>query len=154
MVLQATAWNLHSFREVGTVVRGYPVEGIFTSLDIYLDKRPYFFPFLLSLFHDFTGYRELNGFLLNTLLLPLVLGLLYAVARRLAAARAALAGLACFGASALLAQNATGVGMELLNLVLMILAMLLAADYLTKPDEDRLSALILTSVLLAQTRYE
>jgi hypothetical protein len=154
LVLQATAWNLHYFREVGTVVRGYPVEGIFTSLDIYLDKRPYFFPFVLSLFHDLTGYRELNGFLLNTLLLPLVLGLFYALARRLANARAALAGLACFGASALLAQNATGVGMELLNLVLMILAMLLAADYLTKPDEDRLSALILTSVLLAQTRYE
>lgn len=154
LVLQATAWNLHYFREVGTVVRGYPIEGIFTSLDIYLDKRPYFFPFVLSLVHDLTGYRELNGFVLNTLLLPLVLGLFYALARRLADARAAFAGLACFGASALLAQNATGVGMELLNLAMMTLAMLLAADYLAKPDDDRLSALILTSVLLAQTRYE
>ncbi|GAB1490060.1 hypothetical protein MASR2M8_25170 [Opitutaceae bacterium] len=154
LVLQATAWNLHYFREVGTAVRGYPVEGVFTSFNIYLDKRPYFFPFVLSLLHDLTGYRETNGFILNTLLLPVVLGLFYALARRLADARAALAGLACFGASALLAQNATGVGMELLNLAMMALAMLLAADYLEQPDEDRLSALILTCVLLAQTRYE
>lgn len=154
LVLQATAWNLHYFREVGTVVRGYPIEGIFTSLDVYLDKRPHFFPFVVSLAHDLTGYREINGFVVNTLLLPAVLALFYALARRLAGARAALAALACFGASSLLAQNANGVGMELLNLGMLLLAMLLAADYLGRPDEDRLSALILTSVLLAQSRYE
>lgn len=154
LVLQATAWNLHYFREVGTVVRGYEIEGIFASLNIYLDKRPYFFSFLVSLVHDLTGYRELNGFLVNTLLLPLVLVLFYAVARKLAAHRAAFAALVCFGASTLLAQNANGMGMELINLAMLLLVMRAAVDYLAKPDDDRLSVLILSCVLLAQTRYE
>jgi len=153
-VLQATAQNLHQAREVGTVVRGYEVEGAFRVVGTYLDKRPVFFAFLVSLLHDLTGYREANAFALNTALMPVILGLLYLIARRVMAHAAALAAVVSFGAFSLLAHNATGAGMEMLNLAMLLLSVWLAVCYLERPDEPRLAALVLAAVLLAQTRYE
>lgn len=153
-VLQATAWSLHEAREVGAIVRGYDVLGVFTTFQNYLDKRPFFFAFLVSLIHDLTGYREANMFALNTALLPVVLGLLYLLARRLAGHVAALAAVCALGAFSLLAQNATGSGMEMLNLAMLLWVMLLATWYLAAPDEPRLTVLLLSTVLLAQSRYE
>ena len=154
LVLQATSWNLHKLREVGTMVRGYEVEGVFMPLFVYVDKRPYFYALLVSLVHDLTGFRESNAFWFNTALYPVVLGLFYAIGRRLASARVALAGMVCFGASPLLAQNANGAGMDLLNLAMILLTVLLAARYLDRPQDRTLSLLLFACVLLAQTRYE
>jgi hypothetical protein len=160
MVLQDTAWTMHFFREVGTLVHAYRVEGIFTPVatgttdGTYLDKRPFFFAYLVSLLHDLTGYRPANAFALNTALMPLVLALVYLYARRLAAAPAALAALVVLGTFSLLAHNATGAGMEMLNLTMLLLTLHLAAHWLEAPDEPRLAALVLSVVLLAQTRYE
>ncbi len=153
-VLQNTALNLHQLREVGTTVRGYEVEGAFTAFGAYLDKRPFFFAFLVSLLHDLTGYREANAFALNTALFPVILVLAAALARRLMPPRAAWAAVVALGAFSLLAHNATGAGMEMLNLALLLLVALLAVFYLEAPDEPRLAALVLATVLLAQTRYE
>lgn len=154
LVLQSTAMSLHFFREVGTIVRGYEIEGMFRSLDVYVDKRPIFYPFLVSLIHDLTGFRVVNAYLLNTALMPVVLGLLYSVARRLGGRGPGLAALICFGATPLLAQNANGTGMEMLNLAMILVTLVSAVYYLETPDERRLSALVLAAVLLAQTRYE
>jgi hypothetical protein len=154
MVLQATAWDLHFFREISTVLRGYPIDGVFMPLDTYLDKRPFFFVYVVSLLHDLTGYREANAFYLNMALAPLVLAQVYLLARRFAPHAAALAAVLGLGTLSLLAQNATGAGMELLNLVMLLGTMQIALWYLDAPDEPRLSALILAAVLLAQTRYE
>lgn len=153
-VLQATAQNLHQAREVGTVVRGYEVEGAFRVVGTYLDKRPFFYAFVVSLLHDVTGYREANAFALNTALMPGILGLLYLIGRRVMAHGPALAAVVSFGAFSLLAHNATGAGMEMLNLAMLLLCLWLAMAYLDRPDEPRLAALVLAAVLLAQTRYE
>ncbi|MDP2138191.1 MAG: glycosyltransferase family 39 protein, partial [Candidatus Didemnitutus sp.] len=153
-VLQGTALNLHQTRDVGTTVRAFEFEGTFRAIGHYLDKRPFFYAFVLSLLHDLTGYREANAFALNTGLMPLILGLLYWVARRLVPHGAGLAAVISFGAFSLLAHNATGAGMEMLNLAMLLVTMLLAVFYLEKPDEPRLSALVLAAALLAQTRYE
>ena len=153
-VLQATAFNLHFFRDVATMVRGYDILGVFLSTDNYLDKRPYFFPFLLSLVHDFTGYRIANAFALNAVLFPVSLGLVYFQGRRLAGMFGGFIALLLLGSLPLLAQNATGSGMELLNVCMLLGVAALAGAYLRQPDETRLSALVLGTVLLAQTRYE
>ncbi|GAB5560753.1 MAG: hypothetical protein SynsKO_24000 [Synoicihabitans sp.] len=154
LVLQATSWNLHRLREVGTMVRGYEVEGVFMPLFVYLDKRPYFYALLVSLIHDLTGFREGNAYFFNAALFPVVMLLFYFLVRRVVSARIAWAGLACFAASPLLAQNANGAGMDLLNLAMVLLTMLLGARYLERPEERRLAVLLVTCVLLAQTRYE
>lgn len=153
-VLQATAWSMHEAREVGAIVRGYEVQGVFATLQNYLDKRPFFFAFIVSLLHDLTGYREANMFALNTLFMPVVLALVYLLARRLAGHVASLAAVCALGAFSLLAHNATGSGMELLNLAMLLLVMQLACWYLDAPDEPRLTLLVLGTVLLAQSRYE
>jgi hypothetical protein len=153
-VLQSTAFNLHFFREAGTMVRGYDIGGVFLSLDNYIDKRPLLYPFLVSLAHDLTGYRVLNAFLVNVALLPVLLGLAWWLARRLAGPRAGLIAVALLGSLPLLAQNATGAGMELTNALMILAAAALAIQYLERPDGPRLSAFALALVLLCQARYE
>lgn len=154
LVLQSTASSMHLFRETASVQRGYEVAGEFRTIEVYLDKRPLFYPLVVSLAHDLTGFRVLNAYVANTLLMPVALGLLYGVAGRVGGRAAGLAALACFGASPLLAQNANGTGMEMLNVVMILASLWLAIRYLEQPEEGRLSALVLACVLLAQTRYE
>jgi len=153
-VLQSTAFNMHYFRDVAMMVRGYDIQGVFLSTDSYLDKRPYFYPFLVSLVHDLTGYRLLNAYLLNAVLMPAALWLVFVFGRQLSGWRGGLLAVVLLGSLPLLGQNATGSGMELLNLVMILAALVLAADYLRAPRDEALAALGLCAVLLAQSRYE
>lgn len=153
-VLQATSWSLHFNREFCSLLRGYEVEGLFRSMAVMVDKRPFFYPFVVSLVHDLTGYRLANAYWVNTLLMPVVLILVYAIFHRVGGRWPGLAALTCFGASALLAQNANGAGMEMLNLAMFVVTLGLAIYYLDEPGDERLAALVLSCVLLAQTRYE
>jgi len=153
-VLQSTAFNMHFFRDVAVMVRGYDIQGVFLSTDNYLDKRPYFYPFLVSLFHDLTGYRLLNAYLVNALLMPSALGLAFVFGRQLTGWRGGLLTVILLGSLPLLGQNATGSGMELLNFVMILATMVLATEYMRAPKEETLAALVLAAVLLAQARYE
>lgn len=153
-VLQSTAFNMHYFRDVATMVRGYDIQGVFLSTDNYLDKRPYFYPFLISLVHDLTGYRVANAFLLNSALFPAALALAFAFGRRLARWTGGLLAVLLLGSLPLLGQNATGSGMELLNVVMILAALVLAADLLRAPTDAAFAAFVLTVILLAQSRYE
>lgn len=153
-VLQSTAFNLHYFRDNATMVRGYEIQGVFVSIGNYLDKRPNFYPFLVSLLHDLTGYRIANAFIVNSLLLPIAYALSFAFGRWLGGWRGGLLAVLLLGSLPLLGQNATGSGMELLNVVMILTALLLGAGCLRQPDEARVAAFVLTVVLLAQSRYE
>lgn len=153
-VLQATALHMHATKEVGTVVRAYEIAGSWVPIDTFLDKRPYFFVFLVSLVHDLTGYRVANMFLVNAALTPVLLGLVYWLARQFAGRGPSLLAVALLATMPLLGQNATGAGMEQHNLAMLALAMALAVLWLRAPDGDRLSALVLGTILLAQSRYE
>lgn len=153
-VLQSTAYNMHYFRDAATMVRGYDLLGTFISTDSYLDKRPNFFPFLISLVHDLTGYRTENAYWLNSCLYPLALVLACSLGRRINGLKGGFLAVILLGSLPLLSQNATGSGMELINVTMILAVVLLGAAYLRQPDEERLSALVLGAVLLAQTRYE
>jgi len=155
-VVQGTAWHLHATKEVGTPVRAYEVAGTWTAIDVYLDKRPYLLPFLISLAHDLTGYRPLNAFVLNVLLAGLCLGLVAWIVNCLTGSGwAAVLGMALLATTPLFGQNATGSGLEMLNLTLIAALAAAGTLYLREPgDPDRLSLLGVTAVLLAQSRYE
>ena len=111
-VLQGTAFHMHSTKEVATVVRAYDVQGTWQPIDTFLDKRPYFFTFLVSLLHDLTGFRVANIFILNAALVPVFLGLVYWLGRALAGRWPALLAVGLLATMPLLGQNATGAGME------------------------------------------
>ena len=154
-VLQGTAWHLHATKEIGTPVRAYDFSGTWLTIDAFLDKRPFFFTFLVSLVHDLTGFRVANAFALNAAFAPVCLALVYWLACALAGRRGpALLAVGLLATLPLFAQNVSGAGMELHNLAMIALMMAVALLYLRAPDDDRLSLLVLGAVLLAQSRYE
>lgn len=154
-LLLGTSQGLHMDREVGYPVRATDVQGPFQILQAVLDKRPYFYPFLVSLVHDFTGYRTDNPFWFNTILSFVFLGSLYALGVKAGGRKAAgVLVVLLAGGLPLLAQQATGGGFELLNLTLATGWWWLVIRYLERPDGPTQDALVLTSVLLASTRYE
>lgn len=154
-VLQGTAWHMHATKEIGTPVRAYDFSGTWLAIDTFLDKRPYFFAFLLSLVHDLSGFRIANVFVLNAALAPLCLCLVYWLARQLTGRRGpALLAVGLVATLPLFGQNVSGSGMELHNLVMIAFAMAAALLYLQRPDDDRLALFVLSVVLLAQSRYE
>lgn len=153
-VVASTALRMHEHREVMTTARAHEIQGVFTQLDGYVDKRPYFYPFLVSALHDLTGYRSLNGVVLNHLLLPLLLLLIYLLGDRLAPGRGGYLAVGLCATLPLLSMSANGAGLDLLNAVMILLCFFAAEHYLEKPDCRSGDILILTCMLLAQTRYE
>lgn len=153
-VLQATAYHMHLTKEIGSVIRAYDIDGTWLLIDPFLDKRPYFFTFLLSLVHDLTGYRTVNVFFLNSAVTAAFFSLAYWFGRELTNRAGGLLVVVLLATMPLLGQNATSGGMEIHNLTMLTLVMCLALLYLRAPDEDRLALLCLGTVLLAESRYE
>jgi hypothetical protein len=154
LVLAATAMELHFGREPTVLWRGYEVMGVFEDLGKYLDKRPLLFPFLVSLVHDATGFRLSNAFFLNRALTLLLAALLYTFAFRVGGSTAGNLSLLLLAGIPLLAQNASGGGFEILNLVLILLAMHCAVSLLARPGCSTQGAFVFSLLLLAHTRYE
>src|SRR5262249_14356319 len=75
IMLLGTSMSMHLDKTVLVPVRGNDIQGTFVILDGMMDKRPLFFPFLVSLLHDLTGYRPANAFVLNGALTFVFLGL-------------------------------------------------------------------------------
>lgn len=155
VLLLGTSMVMHQEREVSYPIRATDVQGPFELTHRVVDKRPYFFPFLVSLAHDFTGYRGTNPFYVNGVLGFVFLGMVYGICRRIGGSpwAGALAVL-LFTGLPLAAQQAGGGGFELLNLVMLGGVLLLGWRYAENPDAESLEALCLAAVLLAFTRYE
>jgi len=153
--LIATSLAMHLDREVILPLGSNRVSGEFFLMGNLVDKRPIFFPFLLSIIHDLTGYRPANALILNGLLSFCLVGVLYFLGKGISQCRQGGVMVVLMMVSLpLVALNATGAGFELLNLVLILLSMLLSVRYLEKRDDSTLNALVLTGILLAHTRYE
>jgi hypothetical protein len=154
-VLQGTAWHMHATKEIGTPIRAYDFAGTWLAIDAFLDKRPYFFTFLVSLVHDLTGFRLENAFALNVAMAACCLALVAWMGRQATGRRGpALLAMALLATLPLFGQNATGASMELHNLAMIAIVMSAGMLYLRAPDGDRLALLVLGTVLLAQSRYE
>ncbi len=154
IMLLGSSMSLHLDKTPLVPLRGNDLQGAFQLLSGMLDKRPLFFPVLLSIVHDLTGYRPSNAFWLNGALTFVFLGLVFLIGRRLAGTRGGILGVLLMTTLPLLAQNATGGGFELLNVVMQAAVILLGIRYLESKDDVSLSAFCLATVLLAQTRYE
>ncbi len=154
-LLVGTSMGMHYNREVAFPSRATDIQGPFQLLDNVLDKRPFFYPFVVSLVHDLTGYRPENAFYVNTVLGFVFLALLYALGRKLGGSEwtGALMVL-LFTGLPLLAQQMKGGGFDLLNLVMIATVLMLAIRFGERRDETSLQALCFAGVLLAFTRYE
>jgi len=154
VMLVGTSMSMHFSRTVLSPDRGGDIQGAFVVYHGIMDKRQLFFPFLVSILHDLTGYRPENAFVVNAILTFVFLGLVCAACRKLAGRMAGWLGVALFAGLPLLAQNATGGGFELLNLVMILATMLLGARFIERGDEPSFTALCYSALLMAQVRYE
>ena len=154
LMLLGTSMSMHLDKTVLTPLRGNDIQGAFVIVEGIVDKRPLFFPFLVSIVHDLTGYRPENAFIVNAVLTFVFLGLVFATGRKLAGRAAGWLGVVLFAGLPLLGHNCTGGGFELLNLVMIVGTLLLGARYLEKRDDAALTAFCFSGLLLAQVRYE
>ncbi|HTB80953.1 MAG TPA: hypothetical protein VK717_08710 [Opitutaceae bacterium] len=153
-VIDGVARNMHFNREATFPTHAHYINGRITIFGNGLDKRPFFFAFLLSLVHDLTGYREANAFYLNGGLAAVLLALVYLFGFRAGGVRYGCLGVLLLTSLPLLAQNATGGGFEVINLVMICGLFLAGADYLRSPGVQGLDLFVFIAVLLAQARYE
>ena len=154
VMLLGTSMSMHFDKTALVPMRGHDIQGAFQLLAGQLDKRPLFQPFLVSLLHDLTGYRPENIFALNTGLTFVLLTLAYVTGCRISGRSAGAVAVLLLTSLPLLAQNATGGGFELLNLVMILGTLLLGMRYIARRDGNSLEAFGLSGILLANTRYE
>jgi hypothetical protein len=154
LMLLGTSMSMHLDKSVLTPLRGNDIQGAFVVLEGIVDKRPLFFPFLVSLLHDLFGYRPANAFALNAVLTFIYLSLVFATGRMLAGRVAGWLGVVLFAGLPLLGHNSTGGGFELLNLTMIVATILLGARWVEKRDAPSLTAFCFAGLLLAQVRYE
>jgi hypothetical protein len=154
VMLLGTSMSMHFDRMALVPMRAHDIQGAFQILGGELDKRPLFHPLLLSVLHDLTGYRPENAFVLNGGLVFVLLALAYHAGRHIAGRAAGAVAVLLLTSLPLLAQNATGGGFELLNLVMILATLLLGRRALERRDAGSLEAMFLSGVLLACTRYE
>ncbi len=155
-LLAGTAENLHRSGEVFVTSSQVqdPAGNGHVPLRQFTDKRPWFYPFLVSVLHDLSGHREVNSFLLNAFIGVALVITVGFFGNGLWPGAGAWLAILLTASLPLVAQNATGGGMELLNLWLLILLMVMAATYLEQPTRAKEGLLCLVAVLLAYTRYE
>lgn len=153
-VLTATSQNMHLNREPGYGVRATDVRGPFELLQTTLDKRPLLYPFVVSLAHDWTGYRPTNGFWVNWVLGAVFLLVAALLARRIAGPKAAPFAILWLAGIPLLAQQTNGAGFELLNLTLLAAWIWTGMVYASRADRPSQDLFVLVAVLLGSTRYE
>ena len=154
IILTGSAQQMHFEREMHTPLRGYTINGVFYILGSFLDKRPFFFPFLVSLMHDFSGYRPENVFYLNFILSFVLVALVYLLGRIFSGVAGGLLAGLLLASLPLLAQLARSGGFELLNLLMIVLTILLGIHYYRKADSVSLTAFGYSGLLLALVRHE
>jgi hypothetical protein len=154
VLLSSSAQLMHFTRIAGLPQWANDNSGSYVFLGTVLDKRPLFFPFLLSLVHDFTGYRVGNVFFLNGVLSLVLVSLIYTISRIFTNRRAGLLAVLLAGTLPLLSIMGTSGHFEVLNLVMICMTFLLSYLYLRSPDETTLPPLAFSLILLSQVRYE
>lgn len=154
VVLASTSMHMHLEKEVFTVSRGYEVNGVFYILGGYLDKRPYFFAFMVSLVHDIFGYRTSNVFYFNAVVSFLLLVGVFFAAKTFGGRRWGWLAMLLLLSLPLFGFNVNGGGFELFNLLMLLLTAYLGKCWIEKPSQNSLTAFAFSGLLLAQCRYE
>lgn len=153
-VLMSISRSMHYGHIAGWQADGRIFFGSMTGVSFLPDKRPVFHPFLLSLLHNFTGYRLANAFVLNGLLAGVALLGVYKLGWNLGGRWGGLLFAALLAGVPLFAQNATSGGFDLLNMTLIIALSVAVWHYFKSPEVGNLGIIAFISIFLANTRYE
>ncbi|MGA2052992.1 MAG: hypothetical protein ABSH19_06755, partial [Opitutales bacterium] len=150
----AVSQNLHFQRQAAMPEEMHALDGVPTLMGGIVDKRPIAYSFLVATVHDLTGYRPANAWMVNGVLAAVLLALVYATGVAWGGVRTGLVGVLLLAGLPLLAQNATGAGFDLLNMVMLAAVFLAAVHYLNGREARGLELLVFATVVLAGVRYE
>jgi len=153
-ILVATSNSLHLNREFFVPTMGYWQDGDFLFNGGYLDKRPWFYAFLVSLVHDLSGMRVANAYWVNGVLAIVLLGLVYQLGKDVSNRFGGFISVLFLVSIPLVAQNATGAGMDMTNLCMLALTIYLGGRYLSEPGRITEGAFVASALLLVYSRYE
>lgn len=155
-VITGTSLMMHRDRLALTPMRSTIRDAYFELLDGTMDKRPLLVPFLQSVVHDFTGYRPFNGIYLNMALTPFLFLLAFLVGKEFSGKKiGGVISMLLLLSMPLVPSLAICGGLDFLNGILILFSAYLAIRYCRGDEDNRwLSLLLLTLVLLANTRYE
>jgi hypothetical protein len=153
-VLSNTAMNMHFHQQATLYQITHVLDNEPLGFVAFVDKRPLFFPFLISLVHRLTGYRPENVVYLNTFLTFVSLSFLFGYVTKLTNRYYGLIAVCLLAGLPLLAENASGGGFDVANLLLINALLLFATLLVEKPDSLRLNLLVFTALIIANTRYE
>ncbi len=153
--LLTTSLGMHRTRSAATVSYALSdARGGLEYLDPYVEKRQLFFPFLLSLVHDVSGYRPANAFVLNAVVGVAFLGGAYLAGCVVGGTGIGILGVLLAAGLPLAAQSATGGGYDLLNVTLVLLLFVQAVRHQRVPSCENAELLVAIFILAAQVRDE
>lgn len=153
-ILSSTAKTMHGYREVAYTSFGRNIGNTFVPIEVVVDKRPWLYPFAVASLHDLVGYHEINPFIVNAFFGVLFLIGSYLFGFALAGTYGGCLSVLLWVSLPLLSHNASGAGMEMLNLLCTQIVLLCSVYYLKQPSAVREGFLALSMVLLANARYE
>ena len=119
-----------------------------------LDKRPAFFPYLLSLIHSILGYRPNNVFVLNFITGFLSLFLLYYFIQLIWGRFWGLTGLVCLASYPLFIVYTNSGGFDVFNMMCSLVFFICLFKFIKNPDSLNAEVLLLWIPLIGQSRYE
>lgn len=153
-ILAASADRLATSREYSVSMNGYWHEGEFELAAPYLDKRPWLYPALCAYVHQLTGWRFANAYFINLLAALALLYCLIRIGFDEAGRKGAWLGMLGITSLPLFAQCATGGGMDLVNMLCLLIAILAGGCYLRAPSRGTEGFFTLALVALCYARYE
>ena len=119
-----------------------------------LDKRPAFFPYLLSLIHSVLGYRPSNAFILNFITGLLSLFLIYYLIQLFWGRFWGINALICLAAYPLFIVYTNSGGFDVFNMMCSLVFFVCLYNYIKTPNALQAEVLLLWIPLLSQSRYE
>lgn len=155
IVVLATSKAIHEEREPVVPTSMMLHNGVMKLDQAYVDKRPFLFATLVSLSHDLLGYSPRNPFYCNMVLGCLSLALVGVLGTRMGRGRrAGVLSMIALAAVPLFCEHATGGGIDILNLAMILVVAFLTAYHIERPTLASARALIGAGILLAYSRYE
>ena len=150
----STSMNMHFNRRAAVESTGQYANGQMQYTGDYVDKRPLGYALLVSVAHDLVGYRPTNAFVVNAAVGFAFLGALYVVGVLLAGTGIGLLGVLLATGLPLVAQTATGGGLDLLSAAMVLAVVAQTIRYLRAPTLENSELLVAAYVFSAQVRYE
>ena len=150
----STSMNMHLTRHASVTSTGQNASGQMQYTGDYVDKRPLGYPLLVSLVHDVIGYRPMNAFIVNATVGFAFLGTVYIIGVLLGGTGLGLLGVLLATGLPLVAQTATGGGLDLLSAAMVLAVLAQIIRHLRAPTLENSELLVAAYVFAAQVSYE